>query len=225
MDSQIYRNLLWKTLIALMICAALVSICYYYVDKPVAFYVYNHHLNQSPMMIKLAHKAEFFYYLLYFLAPVFLILYSILAAWNANTRLMRTILALSVAVIVTSFFKDALKICFGRYWPLTWKRNNPSLIHDNAYGFHPFHHGVAYQSFPSGHTAVTFAAMIVLWIAYPRLRWLCVLICAAMMFGLIVMDYHFVGDVVGGAFLGSILAVYAATLGGLNKKQGVFYGR
>ncbi len=55
---------------------------------------------------------------------------------------------------------------FGRDWPETWIDNNPSLIRDGAYGFHPFHGNSAYGSFPSGHTARTLAVAAVVWIAY-----------------------------------------------------------
>jgi membrane-associated phospholipid phosphatase len=77
------------------------------------------------------------------------------------------------------------------------------------------HGGVAYRSFPSGHSARTVAALSVVWIAYRKWRWACVLAVVAEAVGLIGMNYHFFGDVVAGGFTGGIVGVYAAHFVGL----------
>jgi membrane-associated phospholipid phosphatase len=51
-------------------------------------------------------------------------------------------------------------------------------------------------------TATT-AVLSVLWICYPRLRPLYVLIALAVAIGLIGSNFHFLGDCIAGAFLGS----------------------
>jgi len=102
--------------------------------------------------------------------------------------------------------------------PFGWLQrtnHNPSLIGNDEYGFHPFareKHGEGgwYDSFPSGHTTRTVAIAAVYWVAYPRWRWLGVLATAAVVVGLIGMNYHFVGDTVAGAFVGGLVGVYAA---------------
>ena len=76
----------------------------------------------------------------------------------------------STSVIVAETIKGGLKYIFGRLWPDTWVQNNPSFIHDGAYGFNFFHGGPGYASFPSGHTTVTCALISVLWILYPYWR-------------------------------------------------------
>ena len=67
----------------------------------------------------------------------------------------------------------------------TFRDNNPSFLHDGVYGFNFFRGGHAYASFPSGHTAVTCAVIAVLWIYYPKWRWLYVLAVLALAIGLI----------------------------------------
>jgi membrane-associated phospholipid phosphatase len=112
--------------------------------------------------------------------------------------------------MVAVAFEFYLKFLFGRYWPETWVDDNPSLIGDGAYGFHPFHFGPAYGSFPSGHTARTVAVASVLWAAYPRWRLAWTAVAASVAVGRVGMNYHFVGDTIGGAFLGALTGMYAA---------------
>ena len=40
-----YRRLLRCTLIATALCIAAVLVCYFWIDRPVAFFVYRHHIN------------------------------------------------------------------------------------------------------------------------------------------------------------------------------------
>jgi hypothetical protein len=40
-----YRSLLRRTVIAGALCIAAVLICYFWIDRPVAFFVYRHHIN------------------------------------------------------------------------------------------------------------------------------------------------------------------------------------
>ncbi|PYJ65956.1 MAG: hypothetical protein DME76_17615, partial [Verrucomicrobia bacterium] len=39
------RTLLRRTLITLVLCIAAVLICYFWIDRPVAVFVYRHHIN------------------------------------------------------------------------------------------------------------------------------------------------------------------------------------
>jgi membrane-associated phospholipid phosphatase len=115
-----------------------------------------------------------------------------------------------VSLLVADQFRQTLSLAFGRYWPTTWIDNNPSLIGDGAYGFHAFAHGLAFTSFSSGHMARTLGVASVVWIAYPRWRWLCVVSSLAIAIALLGMNYHFVGDVIAGSFDGAIIGAYVA---------------
>jgi membrane-associated phospholipid phosphatase len=76
----------------------------------------------------------------------------------------------------------------------------PSFLRDGIYGFNLFHGGRSYASFPSGHTAVT--CITVLWIYYPKWRPLYALAVVAVGVGPIGANYHFLGDVISGGFVG-----------------------
>lgn len=115
----------------------------------------------------------------------------------------RTLLACCIATLVAIALKDELKYAFGRLWPETWVDDNPSLIRDGAYGFFPFHGGRGWFSFPSGHTTVVTAPVAALWRRLPRWRPILALPVVLVVVGLFGADYHFVGDMVAGLYLGA----------------------
>ena len=109
----------------------------------------------------------------------------------------------SLSIIFTEAIKNALKFIFGRTWPETWVQNNPSFIRDGVYGFHFMHGGAAYQSFPSGHMAATCTVISVLWIRYPHFRRFYLIVGLFVGSALVGANYHFLSDVIAGAFLGA----------------------
>jgi membrane-associated phospholipid phosphatase len=82
------------------------------------------------------------------------------------------------------------------------------------------HGGAAYQSFPSGHMAATCAVVSVLWIWYPRLRWLVTIAGIAVGVGLIGANYHFLSDVIAGAFIGISIGWMAVAIWNVNTAIG-----
>jgi membrane-associated phospholipid phosphatase len=110
----------------------------------------------------------------------------------------------AASLILADIVKGELKYLFGRTWP---KYEFPSFIHDGAYGFNPFHPEHAYQSFPSGHVAAVCALLSVLWTFYPRLRPVYALAGVGLAAGLVATNYHFLADVIAGAFLGASIGL------------------
>jgi membrane-associated phospholipid phosphatase len=124
-----------------------------------------------------------------------------------------------VSLIVADQFRESIGDVCGRYWPETWHHNNPSLIDTGTYGFHAFEPGdEAWKpgddtgSFPSGHATRIAAFAAVFWIAFPRpsIRALLLVASLPMLASLVLMNYHFVGDVVGGLFVGTLVAAWAS---------------
>jgi membrane-associated phospholipid phosphatase len=124
-------------------------------------------------------------------------------------------------MLVANEFRVSLGDLFGRYWPETWFDNNPSLIGNGTYGFHPFVHGDDLGSFPSGHASRILGFATVWWLAVARSRAVCAVVCPPMLVSLVAMNYHFVGDVVAGATLGAIVAMYAVRLADLRLREDV----
>jgi membrane-associated phospholipid phosphatase len=214
-DTSDFRRLLRRSALGLPACAALVALCYYFIDKPAAFFVRDHEINHTALLRWLTYTPIVFDYL----SPFLVVYAAVRRAWGPLSRLERTLFAAAVSLIVAVALEYYLKGLFGRYWPGTWVRGNPSLLDGGAYGFHPFHFGEWYGSFPSGHTARAFATLAVVWIAYPRLLWPGLAACLSVVVGLVGMDYHFVGDTVGGAYLGLTTGAFTAAFFGLGHRQ------
>jgi membrane-associated phospholipid phosphatase len=108
-------------------------------------------------------------------------------------RVMGTVMPLTFVV------KDVLKWIFGRTNTRIW------LSHPSLHGFHWFAGAKGFEGFPSGHMLVFTPLFLALWQFFPRYRlyygvaWLCLAIA------LIVTEYHFLSDVLAGAFVGAVV--------------------
>jgi membrane-associated phospholipid phosphatase len=69
-----------------------------------------------------------------------------------------------------------------------------------------------YDCFPSGHTTIIAAPMFVLWWRLPQYRPLWMAIIFGVMIGLVGAGFHYVGDVIGGFFLGMTVAACTVAL-------------
>jgi membrane-associated phospholipid phosphatase len=184
----------------LLVTAVLVTICYFFLDRPIAYF--SNSLHRPPGFIWMQKIPEWFR----IFAPICLMAVGVYAlTGRALAKPIAVLFLASLSLVASGVIKDQLKIVFGRYWPDTWTHNNPSLIGNGSYGFHPFElkpFSSWYESFPSGHTTATCAVIGVLWFCWPKFRWLYVLIVLTVVIGLLGANYHFLGDIFGGAFLG-----------------------
>ncbi len=199
------RSMLRSTCFAITAAAVAVVVCYYFVDRPVAFFVHDHRIPQFEELRWLTEPPP----LVQSWAPLVLVLLAMWRAFGPWRHWQHVLFIACVSLIVADQFRESLGDLFGRYWPETWHNNNPSLIGTGAYGFHPFQVGDDVGSFPSGHSARIVGFASVFWLAMPRSRWVCVVLAVPMLVALVGMDYHFVGDVIAGSTLGGIIGTYA----------------
>lgn len=101
--------------------------------------------------------------------------------------------------------KTIIKFVFGRINTRVWV-SDPTLGNN----FHWFDGGGSYNGFPSGHMAVLAPLLIALWHFYPSLRPLWGAALGSLAIALVLTDYHFISDVIAGAYLG--LLVYCLSL-------------
>jgi membrane-associated phospholipid phosphatase len=186
----------WLLSLAVTIFAA--AIAYLWLDRPIALLVHGQFPHHD-IAARLTHIPD---PLIPLAVVVFLGLGLVCLSGRPLSKFPAAVLVCSISLIMAEATKNQFKFIFGRTWPDTWVQNNPSFIHDGVYGFNLFHDGAGYASFPSGHTAVTGALISVLWILYPKLRALYLLVIFAVAIGLIGANYHFLSDVIAGAFVG-----------------------
>jgi membrane-associated phospholipid phosphatase len=106
--------------------------------------------------------------------------------------------------------KTALKYLFGRVETRAW------LESPEVHTFLWFRGGESHTGFPSGHMTVFAALAAASWIFLPRTRFLGAAVLTLLGAALILTDYHFLGDVIAGAYLG--WAVVAAICRALEKR-------
>jgi membrane-associated phospholipid phosphatase len=189
----------WSVAFVLTIAGVVVS--YFWLDRPIAQFAHDQ-TQQFRLFELLTRIPEF----MIPVVLVFIVALGLRALLGRSLTRIETVLTLAGASLsIVEIIKDQLKFAFGRTWPETWVRNNPSFIHDGVYGFNPFHGGAGFASFPSGHTAASCAILSVFWICYPRFRGGYALAIALVGIGLVGADFHFLGDVIAGGFLGTLI--------------------
>ncbi|PYI61855.1 MAG: hypothetical protein DMF07_14935 [Verrucomicrobia bacterium] len=209
-----YRRLLVRTLIAIAVCTAAVLACCFWIDRPVAFFVYRHHINTIRVFRWLTYPPPE----VQNWSALALAILMVRRAWGPFLHWQKVLLVACLSLIIADDFRISLGDVCGRYWPETWTHDNPSLIGTGTYGFHPFQRGDDIGGFPSGHACRILGFATVWLIAMPNNRTIQVVViflCAPMLLSLVAMNYHFVSDVIAGSVLGGIVATYAAYLGRL----------
>jgi membrane-associated phospholipid phosphatase len=213
---------------------------YALLDRPLVVWAQMADLRQYRYLHHMQALPEYFIYILPLLLALALLLHwayraktgaydAIAGAYDVKTKGCANKLAVlarlshfrfctvacALSVLLSLALKYPSKYVFARTWPDTFKDDNPSWLQDGVYGFQWFEPGVAYQSFPSGHTLAVSAVAMVVWYCYPRLRLVAVAMIASVVIGLLALYYHFLSDVLAGFYLGWLCAV--VSLGMLQK--------
>ena len=182
--------------------------CYFFVDRQVAWFIHDHRFYSDEFLLWPAMVSEWLTYV----AIAAIIGVAAWRLWRPGGRLQTLLVAIAANLVVTNTIKTLLKGVFGRTWPTSWLGDNPSLIADGVYGFFPVHFDKAHGSFPSGHAAAALAVISILWLSQPHWRLIYAIIGFAICAALVVLNYHFVGDVVAGAMLGAATGYYATAI-------------
>lgn len=143
---------------------------------------------------------------------LFVVLGGAAVAGRRFSKLEMVIVMCVVSTLATIVVKDQLKLMFGRTWPDSWGPGILSLVQNNAYGFHFFHSGNAFESFPSGHSSVAAAILSLPYILFPKLRIGCAMCLLVIDVGLVILNLHFVGDVIAGNFVGYSITLFVIAL-------------
>jgi membrane-associated phospholipid phosphatase len=197
-------------LLAFVLVTLAVVISYYWLDRPIALFIHNQLPRNSRMLLE---PVTYIPNPLIWIATITFLALGIRSLTGRPLSKMQTaVLLCSFSLIIAETIKSELKFVFGRTWPETWRQNNSSFIHDGIYGFNLFHGGDAYQSFPSGHMTAICAIASVLWIYYPRLRPIYLIVTLAVLGSLVGTNFHFLSDTIAGAFVGVSTGLMVAML-------------
>jgi membrane-associated phospholipid phosphatase len=186
-------------LLSLLLTAAAVWLSVQWLDRPTALWVRDvfgaRHVpveaTESPILsISLIPACLF---VLYGLAAIM---------QHRFSKLETTVTLCTISALASIIIKDQLKLAFGRTWPDSWEPGILSFLHDGVYGFHYFHYGKSFESFPSGHATVVASILSVPFILFPRLRPSCAICLIGVDIALVALNLHFVSDVIAGSFTG-----------------------
>jgi membrane-associated phospholipid phosphatase len=119
-----------------------------------------------------------------------------------------------ISVPLAFLFKILFQYLFGRPTPELW------TVYQQAPQFHWFRAGDGYGCFPSGHMTVFTALTTAFWRHYPRYKPVYLTFLLSLGAALIATNYHFLGDVIAGAYLGAMTCLLADRAVGRPRKRG-----
>ncbi|MCH8098221.1 MAG: phosphatase PAP2 family protein [Proteobacteria bacterium] len=109
------------------------------------------------------------------------------------------------AIAASGILINVLKVLFGRVRPKL-------LFRDELYGFDWFRLGADFHSFPSGHAQTITALMVALFILVPRFGWAYLAVGAAIAMSRAVVNAHYMGDIVAGAYAAALMTMWVHSL-------------
>lgn len=118
-----------------------------------------------------------------------------------NQRYANQALFFMAALTVAGVANWVCKFGLGRYRPGEW-------FEHGLYGFKFLGAKAAYWSMPSGHTNTVAAAVAALWLLFPRYRVAYIVLLLAVAVDRVLCQAHYPTDVVAGAYLGMVSAVF-----------------
>lgn len=128
-----------------------------------------------------------------------------LLAWRSMRSVAHKHVALFASVALSGIAANIIKVIACRSRP-------PLLIEQGITQWHLFGFQMEYiwNSFPSGHATTGLAIAISGSAAYPRLKWLFWSVGLAIVFGRLMLNAHYLSDVIAGGILGGIVAMWTA---------------
>ena len=189
-----------KTIVFTIIAAVLYLVLFFFLDKPIDLWVnYNYsktwHHDLGVIISYFAYDPFIRVGLTFGFILIFISDPGIKKRWT------RTLLFICLSVSIAIVIGDGFKYLFARYRPVM-------LFDNNLYGLHFFSTEWALNSTPSGHTLRAFSLLTALTLLYRKYAVL--FISVAVLIGLcrVVVTAHYPSDVLFGAFIGIISAVW-----------------
>jgi membrane-associated phospholipid phosphatase len=190
-------NLRW--LIGALLLAPLMLLCIRYLDIPVALFVKSHLYKNSHWSRLTTNLPDLLLVLVLVITLSALSLYLVRSRKGIYDRLTCFAKEVAWTAPLSYLAKSSLKFVFGRVNTRCWLKE-PGL-----YGFHWFQRRVGCEGFPSGHMIVVVALLAAGWRCYPKSRPVCLTVAVLLGVALVATNYHFVSDVIAGAYVGALV--------------------
>ena len=167
-------------------------------DQPLALWIakvqmtYAHHLRNS-------HIPDLLLIITILLTSLSWLGYFYFVHRNIHDRRTQFLRIVGIIMPVTYVVKDFLKWIFGRTDTRIW------LKHPGWHDFHWFAGTKGFEGFPSGHMLVFTPLLLALWQFFPRYWLYYGIVWLTLGAALIATEYHFLGDVIAGAYTGVVV--------------------
>lgn len=112
---------------------------------------------------------------------------------------------LFAGVAFSGILTNLLKQFFGRARPV-------EMLRHNNYGFYPLSFQHDLNSFPSGHSTTVMALATILAVLFPRHRLLWVVLAALLALSRVIVNAHYLADIVAGTAVGTLTTLSIARL-------------
>ncbi len=189
-----------NNLVVLLLTVMMTATSYFYLDTGIASITYRLISSSIFLMRATSNIPDLLLQIVIAITVACWTGYFFLRRRGLRNRHTRFLQACGTAVPIAFIGKDILQYLFGRSDTYAW-------IFDHALPrFYWFRADPGYGCFPSGHMTVFTALLMTCWHNYPRYRSILLGLLLLLAMALIVTDYHFLSDVIAGAYLGAAIA-------------------
>jgi len=182
-----------------LLLTPLIFLCVRYLDAPLACLVRDKLFSNTNWSHLTSNLPDLLLLVVLVTSSSALVLYRIRIRQGIDDAVTRLTQLVSWAAPASYLLKGVLKFVFGRVNTRVW------LQQPDLYGFYCFQRRPGCEGFPSGHMVVIVTLLAALWRFYPRCRPWCLLLGVTLGVALVATDYHFLSDVLAGAYLGAAI--------------------
>ncbi|MHB8471336.1 MAG: phosphatase PAP2 family protein [Gammaproteobacteria bacterium] len=186
--------------IGFVVVALLTVLSYLFIDQRVALWVQRYVFSISLLRKYVSDIPDLLLLFVLTVAGSCWALYLFFAARHRYDRHRGFALLCGLGLPLAFLVKMILQYVFGRYPPRFW------LFQPGVAGLHWFQSWSIPHAFPSGHMTVITAFAAMLYYFYPRYRAVYLTALVGLGVALVMTNYHFVSDVIAGAYVGLVTA-------------------
>jgi membrane-associated phospholipid phosphatase len=179
-----------------VVLAILGSICF--LDREIAVAAMRLLRSNHLLHAATAEIPDTLFYLVCIGTATMWLAYIYLSRNNGGEKLLCFLQLAASTVPAAYLFKALLQFAFGRTNTRLWLTSGMPLQFN-------WFHGAGIGCFPSGHMAVFTAFCVAIWYVYPCYRRPTVIGLVLLGMALILTDYHFLSDVIAGAYVGFLV--------------------